>query len=152
MEPDTRHPYLPPEPKRSPAAASVFSWAQQPKNTPEPTAPPLPPPVAAEALAQQQRLEQELEAARAELAAMHDLLEEIPQIFERKFQQRLQPVLADNAQLRQQLQQLQGTAAPGRQPQLPPARRPPKLRKALRHAFGLPAPQRRRDDDTAQAA
>jgi hypothetical protein len=109
----------------------------------------------AEALAHQQRLQQELDEARAELAAMQALLEEIPQIFERKFQQRLQPILEDNANLRSQLQQLQGAPEPGRQPQLPPARRSPRIRKALRHAFGFPPSSRQQtgtNDDTAQAA
>ena len=90
-----------------------------------------------------QQLEQELAAARAELVALHALLEDIPQIFERKFQQRLQPLLEDNANLRHQLQQLQGAPEPGRQPQLPPAPRQPRIRKALRHAFGLPAADQR---------
>jgi hypothetical protein len=107
----------------------------------------------AEVLAQQQRLEQELAEARAELAAMQDLLDDIPQIFERKFQQRLQPVLEDNANLKRQLLQLQGGAQTSQQPLLPPVRRKPRLHKALRHAFGLPAWERRhREDDDAAAA
>ena len=98
---------------------------------------------AAETAAHQQRLEQDLAAAQAELGALHALLEDIPQIFERKFQQRLQPLLEENANLRHQLQQLQGAPELGRQLQLPPAPRQPRIRKALRHAFGLPAADQR---------
>ncbi len=112
MEPEARSDSLPSEPKWSPQAASVFAWAQQ--------------------------LEQELAETRAELAAMHELLDDIPQIFERKFQQRLQPILSDNANLRRQLQQLQSAPEASRQPQLPPTPRQPRIRRALRHAFGLP--------------
>ena len=150
MEPEVRRDSLPPEPRWSSPTASVFAWAQQnllpSEQAPQPSA---------EALAHQQRLKQELDEARAELAAMQALLEEIPQIFERKFQQRLQPILEDNANLRSQLQQLQGAPEPGRQPQLPPARRSPRIRKALRHAFGLPPSSRQQtgtNDDPAQAA
>ena len=149
MEPEATKDSLPPEPKWSSPAASVFAWAQQHLPPAEEA-----PQHSAEALAHQQRLEQELAAARAELAAMHELLEDIPQIFERKFQQRLQPILEDNASLRRQLQQLQGAPQPGRQLQLPPAKRTPRIRKALRHAFGLPPsrPQADGNDDLAQAA
>ena len=151
MEPEANRDSLPPEPKWSSQAASVFAWAQQNLPAAEPERPAQP---SAEALALQQRLQQELEEARAELAAMHELLEEIPQIFERKFQQRLRPILEDNANLRTQLQQLQGAPELGRQPQLPPARRQPRIRKALRHAFGLPSsgPKTSTNDDSAQAA
>lgn len=74
-----------------------------------------------------QRLEQELAAARDEAAALHDMLEDLPEIFERKFRQRLQVILeqqqlllADNRQLREQLYALQ--PAPGE-----PERRPSRL-------------------------
>lgn len=149
MEPEARSDSLPPEPKWSSPAASVFAWAQQNLPAAEESSQ-----RSAEALAHQQRLEQELAAARAELAAMHELLEDIPQIFERKFQQRLQPILAENSNLRHQLQQLQGGPELGRQLQLPPARRTPRIRKALRHAFGLPPSRQQTDenDDLAQAA
>ncbi|MFZ0408700.1 MAG: hypothetical protein WAM11_11405 [Cyanobium sp.] len=57
-----------------------------------------------------QRLELELAAARDEAAALHEMLEDLPEIFERKFQQRLQSILeqqqrllADNQVLREQL-------------------------------------------------
>ena len=63
-----------------------------------------------------QRLELELAAARAEAAALHEMLEDLPEIFERKFRQRLQStldqqqrLLADNQALREQVYML----APG---------------------------------------
>lgn len=57
--------------------------------------------------------ERKLAEARLQIAELEALLEEIPEIFERKFEQRLQPVLErqerlldDNADLRQQIQLL----------------------------------------------
>lgn len=57
--------------------------------------------------------ERKLAEARLQIAELEALLEEIPEIFERKFEQRLQPVLErqerlldDNAALRQQIHQL----------------------------------------------
>jgi hypothetical protein len=153
MEPEANRDSLPPEPKWSSPAASVFAWAQHnlpPTNQQQRLA--QPPQPAAEALALQQRLQKERDEARAELAAMHELLEDLPQIFERKFQQRLKPILEDNVQLRsqlQQLQQLQGSPEPGRQPQLPPIPRKPRIRKALRHAFGLPSSDPQSDQQAA---
>lgn len=68
--------------------------------------------------ARMQRLEQELAAARDEATALHEMLEDLPEIFERKFRQRLhgvleqqQLLLADNRMLREQLFALQ--PAPG---------------------------------------
>jgi len=62
--------------------------------------------------------QQQLAAAQEQLAQLDALLRELPEIFERKFQQRLQPVLErqaqlqeDNRQLRQQLHQLTAPAA-----------------------------------------
>jgi hypothetical protein len=73
--------------------------------------------------------EQQLADARQRLADMEDLLRDLPEIFERKFQQRLQPLverhdrlLEDNQQLRQQMRQLTATNAEMRQ--LPPAAEP----------------------------
>lgn len=64
-----------------------------------------------------QRLEQELSAAREESTALHEMLEDLPEIFERKFRQRLhgileqqQLLLADNRLLRDQLYALQPAA------------------------------------------
>jgi hypothetical protein len=55
----------------------------------------------------------ELAAARDELKALHEMLEDLPEIFERKFQQRLATVmehqkhlLADNQALRERLYSL----------------------------------------------
>ena len=57
--------------------------------------------------------ERKLAEARLHIAALEALLEELPDIFERKFKQRLQPVLErqerllnDNADLQQQIQML----------------------------------------------
>ena len=67
----------------------------------------------------------QLAAAQEQLAQLDALLRELPEIFERKFQQRLQPVLErqaqlleDNRQLRQQLHQRTAPAADLRR--LPP--------------------------------
>jgi len=82
-----------------------------------------------------ERLEQELAAARDEATALHEMLEDLPEIFERKFRQRLQGVmeqqrllLADNRMLRDQLYALQPAPSeletrPSRL--LPPAATPP---------------------------
>jgi len=65
-----------------------------------------------------QQLEMELAAARDELKALHEMLEDLPEIFERKFQQRLATVmehqkhlLADNHALRERLYSLNPAAA-----------------------------------------
>ena len=57
--------------------------------------------------------ERRLAEARLQIAELEALLEDLPEIFERKFQQRLQPVLErqerlleDNSALREQIQQL----------------------------------------------
>jgi hypothetical protein len=68
--------------------------------------PELPPASGSEA----ERLRADLEAARAELTALEDLLEELPGIFEAKFRQRLRSLLdqqhllaEENRQLRERL-------------------------------------------------
>lgn len=65
------------------------------------------------------RLQRELAAAHAEARSMRELLEELPAILERKFQQRLQALLQeqrqlerDNALLQQQLLTLLGAGEP----------------------------------------
>ena len=125
MEPDL---HQAPEPKWPSAAASVFVWAQQ-------QLPPAPGAAAAPAAAQAswelQALTKELETAQAELHSLHALLEEIPEIFERKFEQRLQPLLAENQALRQQLRQLKPADPAPRRPRL---LSPPRV---IRQAFGL---------------
>lgn len=63
---------------------------------------PLPPARAAElalSLADRQRLNTELEAAHAENRAMRELLEDLPEIFERKFRQRVQDLIAERQRL-----------------------------------------------------
>ncbi|MFO7629501.1 MAG: hypothetical protein R6W06_08295 [Prochlorococcaceae cyanobacterium] len=63
-------------------------------------------------------LEEELASTRAELEQLQQLLAELPGIFERKFQQRLEPVLQqqhqlleENTGLREQMRQLPAAAA-----------------------------------------
>lgn len=70
-----------------------------------------------------QQLEMELAAARDELKALHEMLEDLPEIFERKFQQRLATVmehqkhlLADNQALRDRLYSLNPAEADGPPP------------------------------------
>jgi hypothetical protein len=91
-----------------------------------------------------QRLQRDLEAARAEALSLHELLEQLPTILERKFQLRLGGLLAeqrqlqlDNALLQHHLLALHGGAErPQLEPALP-AERPITqglgLRRALRH-------------------
>jgi len=93
-----------------------------------------------------QRLEQDLAAAREEATSLHEMLEDLPGIFERKFRQRLhvileqqQLLLADNRMLREQLFALQPAAEPGggHARLLPPGaegarQRPEPLRRVLR--------------------
>lgn len=77
------------------------------------------------------RLEMELAAARDEVEALHQMLEDLPEIFERKFRQRLQTVLdhqqhllVDNRALRERLYALApaaGSPAAVSKPVLPPA-------------------------------
>jgi hypothetical protein len=95
----------------------------------------------------QQSLEQQLEATREELAAMQQLIEDLPDLFERRFALRLEPLLAhrerlqnETQQLRHDLLQLQSQRLPVSLPLLPPApqRQQPRLARALKHAFGLP--------------
>jgi hypothetical protein len=73
-------------------------------------APPPPPPPEAASHREQARLRLELEAARDEVAALHEMLEDLPEIFERKFRQRVQGLveeqrrlLSDNQLLRDRL-------------------------------------------------
>jgi hypothetical protein len=96
----------------------------------------------------QQSLHQQLVATREELAAMKQLIEELPEIFERSFAQRLEPLLAhrerlvhETQQLRRDLVQLQLERQPLCLPMLePPKARRPGLTRALQHAFGLARP------------
>ena len=70
-----------------------------------------------------QQLEMELAAAREELKALHEMLEDLPEIFERKLQQRLATVmehqkhlLDDNQALRERLYSLNPAASEGPPP------------------------------------
>ena len=106
----------------------------------------------------------ELEVTRSELAELSQLVEELPAIFESKFRQRLEPILversrllADNEQLRQQLQALPGSAIGARRlllPEVAEGTPPPSRRRSrglggmVRRAFGLSD----RDDGRTTAA
>jgi hypothetical protein len=120
--------------------------ANRPAGVAPPPPPPPPPPSlrwnSAPSSAQQpsetdanaariQRLEQELAAARDEAMALHEMLEDLPEIFERKFRQRLhgileqqQLLLADNRMLREQLFALQPAPEAPAPRLLPPAPAP----------------------------
>ena len=129
MEPE-QHPV--PEPKWPSAAASVFVWAKD-QLTPTAEAPNF---------RELRAVERELATALAEITSLNELLEDIPEIFERKFQQRLQPLLAENHALRHQVLQLETSRSNLRQaellPQAHPSRRErPGFGKVIRHAFGL---------------
>ena len=133
----------PPQPQWGSAAEAVFHWNQRSWR--------------------QEQLEQELQATRSELEALQELLNDLPEIFERKFQSRLQPILEqqqrllqDNTALRHQLLQLQPQTQ-GQQPQLllpsmrpsvgqptqagaqaMPATQPGRVRSALRRIWSWP--------------
>ena len=163
---------VPPAP---PAGPSSFSFGEVPAppgpgDTPEPapaeasSTPPLAPPAQEEAPAgpgslaitttgpDPRVLEMELAAARDEIRALHEMLEDLPEIFERKFQQRLATVLehqkhllADNQALRNRLYGSSGGDGPGSGPSqpamLPTATRKPGWGQALRRALRLGGPQ-----------
>jgi hypothetical protein len=129
MEPDQHHV---PEPKWPSAAASVFVWAKN-QRTPAPEAPNP---------HELRAVERELATALAELTSLNELLEDIPEIFERKFQQRLEPLLAENQALRHQVLQLQTSHNDYRAAELLPQvkaspRDRPQFGQVIRHAFGL---------------
>ena len=104
--------------RRGAQAASVTNrWWENGPGAPQPPPPlsaaPLPAGAIEPAHALVRRdhsLELELEAARAEVAALHEMLEDLPEIFERKFRQRVQGLieeqqrlLHDNQMLRERL-------------------------------------------------
>ena len=133
MEPE-QHPV--PEPKWPSAAASVFVWAKD-QLTLAPEAPPESP-----NFRELRAVERELATALAEITSLNELLEDIPEIFERKFQQRLQPLLAENQALRHQVLQLQSSATDFKAAELLPPVKPgrgqrPRFGQVIRHAFGL---------------
>jgi len=121
-----------PEPKWPSAAASVFVWAKD-QLSPAPEAPNF---------RELRAVERELATALAEITSLNELLEDIPEIFERKFQQRLQPLLAENQALRHQVLQLQSSPTNSKAAELLPAVKPgrgqrPRFGQVIRHAFGL---------------
>jgi len=71
--------------------------APSPAGTLGPPPPPPPPEVAS--YREQARLRLELEAARDEIAALHEMLEDLPEIFERKFRQRVQGLVEEQRRL-----------------------------------------------------
>ena len=80
-------PAAPPPPNWGGAVCAVFQW--QPDTT------------------RTQQLQQELSRTQQELEALRALLEELPQIFERKYSERLQPLLERQQQLLQDNRALQ---------------------------------------------
>ena len=105
-----------------------------------------------------QRLEMELVACRDEARALHEMLEDLPEIFERKFRQRLQSILeqqqhllADNQALREQLHSLTSGAPavetrpsrlllPSSLGSMPPLPKRNPLGETLRKVLGLGRP------------
>ncbi len=114
----------PPAPTTGPPASFSFGDAEplEPvavEPAPVTASPPRPAPASADLAltsapgADAHQLERELAAAQEELRALHEMLEDLPEIFERKFQQRLATVmehqkhlLADNQALRERLYSL----------------------------------------------
>jgi hypothetical protein len=90
----------------------------------------------------QESLERELHATREELEAMRRLLEELPEIFERRFASRIEPLLTERERLagetdrlRQVLKELKPASA---LPALPAGQSSGSgLGGVLRHAFGM---------------
>ena len=121
-----------PEPKWPSAAASVFVWANDQR----------PSPAEAPSEREPRAVERELATALDEISSLNALLEDISEIFERKFQQRLQPLLAENQALRHQVLQLQTSRTEFKAAErLPPANpnrdERPRFGQVIRHAFGL---------------
>jgi hypothetical protein len=94
-----------------------------------------------------QSLQQQLGATRRELEELRNLLDTLPEIFERKFQERLAPMLTQrqrlleqNGHLRRQMDELQVSPACSHgQPRLRGQAGSSSLGRALRHAFGFEA-------------
>lgn len=155
------------QPNPSPASFSFGGPDPAPSPVESETAAPPPPP-AATSLAitstppDPQQLELELAAAHDELKALHEMLEDLPEIFERKFQQRLATVmehqkhlLADNQALRERLytlspgEKMDGPGSGRSQPLLLPTVAPKESWiGALKRALRLGGPQKiNRHDD-----
>jgi hypothetical protein len=109
MEPESNREATSPTPEWPPQATPVlidFQSSLDPEQINTPLQPSLPRQDQQLAEQREQQLEQQLSQVRAELAAMESLMEEVSEIFELKYQQRLQPILEENNNLRQQLDQL----------------------------------------------
>jgi hypothetical protein len=130
-------------------------------------APPPPPPPEPASHREQARLRLELEAAHDEIAALHEMLEDLPEIFERKFRQRVQGLveeqrrlLADNQLLRDRLYALTPVTptallAPSASVPSRPLPSRPSLRQAVRAALVSLRPRPRLspgDDGRTKAA
>ncbi len=130
-------PPLPPQPRWGDSVQALFNWNQR--------------------NGREQQAEHDLSSAQEQLQAMQTLLEELPEIFERKFQARLRPILEqqqqllhDNAALRQQLLQLQPAQDSSGKPLLLPAREQQVgLRSSLHKMLPWRRPSRPRTDDLA---
>ena len=90
----------------------------------------------------------ELSATREELDAMRSLLEKLPEIFEQRFNSRIEPLmkerellLSETNRLRQHLLELTPNSGSLPLPSLPPASttRSHPITEALRHAFAIPS-------------
>lgn len=94
MTPEHTHPRSQPGQR----ALRLIVPEQLPQHVPQQKAAPgaAPAPSASPAL---RRLQRELEAARAEAQSLHELLEELPAILERKFRLRLGALVAEQRQL-----------------------------------------------------
>ena len=69
---------------------------------------------------EQQLLQQRIEELEGQIKAYEQLLDELPELFERKFQQRLEPLMERYQLLAQQLDQPEGDLD---HPALPPSKR-----------------------------
>ena len=156
MEPESNREATSPTPEWPPQATPVLADLQFDLDREQitiPLQPSLPHQDKQLAQQQEQQLKQQLSQVRAELAAMESLMEEVSEIFELKYQQRLQPILAENNNLRQQLDQLhrqlqqlqprhqqaqqyqpQPPQQVGNQPLLPQLERPRRQRRQLKPA------------------
>ncbi|WP_216900410.1 hypothetical protein [Synechococcus sp. CCY 9618] len=149
---------VPEPPSPAPAAEPAAPYVAPPPDAPRPAPTSL---AITTTGPDPQQLEMELAAARDELKALHEMLEDLPEIFERKFQQRLTTVmehqkhlLADNQALRDRLYSLSPGDADGPgsgrgQPRLlPTVERKKGWGQALKRALRLEGPQQfsRHDD------
>jgi hypothetical protein len=89
-----------------------------------------------------QHLEMELAAVRDELKALQEMLEDLPEIYERKFQQRLATVMEHQKHLLDDNQSLREIVKGGGRPMTTPPPPPPSALKPTRPAAPDPAPSK----------